>query len=192
MGDDVLPHEDEREPPPHGTPECDPGGDKQAGIRDRRERAREEGRGSDIARAGGEGGCRERHRGQRQDDADRRKHGRCGKLPASHGLQPEIDEEAIVDEVSDRRGAEPERRERNEDSEPVGRHHVSCGLGLVVVPAGQQPDQDCQRAEPGDAEQAGDRDLHAQQHAVEREQRDERARAGLLSGDADGAHRCTT
>ena len=61
----------------------------------------------------------ERQRGQRDDDADRGEHGGRGKLPARHGLEPQVDEQPVLHEVADRRGAEPERRERDEDPEPV-------------------------------------------------------------------------
>ena len=119
VGDDVLPHEDEGEPPPHRAPERESRCDEEAGVGDRRERRGEESRRSDVAGSGGERGAASGTAVRGSDDADRREHGRCGKLPARHGLQPEVDEQAVVDEVSDRRGAEPERRERDEDPEPV-------------------------------------------------------------------------
>ena len=61
VGDDVLPHEDEGEPPPDSAPERDPRCDEQPCVRKRRERSGEERSGSDVARSGDERGRRERH-----------------------------------------------------------------------------------------------------------------------------------
>ena len=77
------------------------------------------------------------------------------QLPARHRLQPQIDEQAVFDEVAERRRAEPERRERHEDPEPVGRDGVGGRLIRVRVEAGEQPDHDGERAQGADAEQAG-------------------------------------
>ena len=132
----------------------------------------------------------ERHGGERDDKCDRCEHRRRGELPARHGLQPEVHEEPVLDEVADCRRAEPEHRERHHDPEAVRGGNVRGGLRGVVVPAREDAEQDGQPAERSDPEQARHGDLRPQQEAVERADRG--ARPGAAGRRClCGAHRCT-
>ena len=109
----------------------------------------------------------------------RGKHGGGGKLPAGDRLQPQVDEQPVVDQVAERRGAQPERRERHEHAEPVRGDAVRRRLGRFVVEAGEQPDQERQRGERTDPEHARDRHLGAHEQAVQRDERDDVPGGGL-------------
>ena len=118
-GDSVLPHEQVRDPPPERPAEPEPDRDEQAGVGEGRERAGGRDVERELGRPRDERRDDQRDDDQRQDDRRGREHARRGQLPPRDRLQPEVDEQAVVDEIADARGREPEDAERDGDGDPV-------------------------------------------------------------------------
>ena len=155
----ALPQEDEGESPPHGPPEPETRRDEQARVGGDRERRRETDAEREGAGSRDESGDGQRHGCEGDDERDRREDRRGRQHPARHRLEPDVHEEPVLDEVADHRGAEPERRERHDDAEPVQRRHVRRGPDGIVVEPSEDAEQDRQRSEGRDAEQPRHVDL---------------------------------
>ena len=73
------------------------------------------------------------------DHGHRGEDGGPGQLPARYRLQPEIDEQTVLDEVAERGRPEPERREGHEDPQAVGDDGVRSRLLRARVEARKEP-----------------------------------------------------